>query len=134
MAQNRLTPFLVTGGPVPPEDVVDREAYLESTVARLRDGHSIYISGPRRTGKSSIAGALVDTFRRSGFYTCQLDLFAVTDQADFAQRLAEAVLANRRTGWLPTGRPLSIEPSVSAKGFPPEIKVALGFKVGSPDP
>jgi len=134
MGPGRLTPFLVTGGPVPPEDVVDREAYLESTVARLRDGHSIYISGPRRTGKSSVAGALLDTLRRSGFYTCQLDLFAVADQADLAQRLAEAVLANRRGGWRPGRRPLSIEPSLTAKGFPPEIKVALGFKVGSPDP
>jgi uncharacterized protein len=134
MAQGRLTPFLVTGGPVPPEDVVDREAYLESTVARLRDGHSIYISGPRRTGKSSVAGALLAHFRRSGFYTCQLDLFAVSDQTDFAQRLAEAVLANRRGGWRVGGRPLAIEPSLSAKGFPPEIKVALGFKVGAPDP
>ncbi|MFN8637103.1 MAG: hypothetical protein U0893_24920 [Chloroflexota bacterium] len=134
MTHGRLTPFLVTGGPVPPEDVVDREAYLEGTTARLRDGHSIYISGPRRTGKSSVAGALLDGFRRDGFYTCQLDLFAVTDQADFAQRLAEAVLANRRGGWHLARRPLSLEPSVSAKGFPPEIKVALGFKVGSPDP
>jgi hypothetical protein len=134
MAQNRLTPFLVTGGPVPPEDVVDREAYLESTVARLRDGHSIYISGPRRTGKSSVAGALLDSFRRSGFYTCQLDLFAVAEEADFARRLAEAVLANRRRNWRPARRPVSIEPSLSAQGFPPEIKVALGFKVGAPDP
>jgi uncharacterized protein len=134
MAQQRLTPFLVTGGPVPPEDVVDREAYLERTIARLQDGHSIYISGPRRTGKSSIAGALLDHFRKAGFYTCQLDLFSVTSESDFAERLAEAVLANRRAGWRPVGRPVSLEPSLSAKGFPPEIKVALGFKVGSPDP
>ncbi len=130
----RLTPFLVTGGPVPPEDVVDREAYLESTIARLRDGHSIYIAGPRRTGKSSVAGALLEHFRRDGFSTCQLDLFAITDQADFAARLAEAVLMNRRDGWRLGQRPLSIEPSLTAKGFPPEVKVALGFKVGAPDP
>lgn len=134
MADRRLTPFLVTGGPVPPEDVVDREAYLERATARLRDGHSIYISGPRRTGKSSIAGAILDHFRRTGFYTCELDLFAVVDQADFAARLAEAVLANRRGSWLPARRQVSVEPSLSAKGFPPETKMALGFKVGSPDP
>jgi hypothetical protein len=134
MAQNQLTPFLVTGGPVPPEDVVDREAYLERTIARLQDGHSIYISGPRRTGKSSIAGALLDHFHRTGFYTCQLDLFAVTSETDLAERLAEAVLANRRGRWLAGRRAVSLEPSLTAKGFPPEIKVALGFKVGSPDP
>jgi hypothetical protein len=134
MTSHHLTPFLVTGGPVPPEDVVGREAYLERTIARLHDGHSIYISGPRRTGKSSIAGALLNHFRQAGFYACQIDLFAVTNETDFAERLAEAVLANRRGRWLAGRRSVSLEPSVSAKGFPPEIKVALGFKVGSPDP
>lgn len=134
MSHQRLTPFLVTGGPVPPDDVVDREAYLERTIARLRDGHSIYIAGPRRTGKSSIAGALLSHFRQAGFYTCELDLFAVTNELDLAERLAEVVLANRGGRWRPVGRQLSVEPSLSAKGFPPEIKVALGFKVGSPDP
>ena len=134
MAERRLTPFLVTGGPVPPDDIVDREAYLESTIARLRDGHSIYISGPRRTGKSSIAGAILDHFRRAGFYTCELDLFTIADQVDFAARLAEAVLANRRRARISVRRQVSVEPSLTAKGFPPEIKVALGFKVGAPDP
>jgi uncharacterized protein len=134
LGEQRLTPFLVTGGPVPPEDVVDREAYLERTIARLKDGHSIYISGPRRIGKSSIAGALLEHFREAGFYTCQLDLFTVTSETDFAERLAEAVLVNRRGGWRLSRRQVSLEPSLSAKGFPPEIKVALGFKVGSPDP
>ncbi|HEX2172374.1 MAG TPA: hypothetical protein VHL09_08010 [Dehalococcoidia bacterium] len=36
MAERQLTPFIVTGGPVPPEDVMDREAYLKSIVARMR--------------------------------------------------------------------------------------------------
>src|SRR5215217_2920553 len=126
MTERRLTPFLITGGPVPPDDIVDREAYLENAIARLRDGHSIYVSGPRRTGKSSIAGAILDDFRRAGFYTCELDLFAIVDQADFATRLAEAVLANRRRPGISVRRQVSVEPSLTAKGVPPEIKVALG--------
>ncbi len=36
MAERQLTPFIVIGGPVPPEDVMDREACLKSIVARLR--------------------------------------------------------------------------------------------------
>lgn len=134
MAPPRLTPFLPTGGPVPPDEVVDREAYLDATFERLRDGHSLYLAGPRRVGKSSVVGALLDRFRRAGFSTAYLDLFGIADQASFARRLAEAVLANRRDLPELLGRPLAFEPSLSAKGFPPEVKVALGFKLGAPDP
>jgi hypothetical protein len=130
----QLTPFLPTGGPVPPEDVVDREAYLESAFRRLHDGHSLYLSGPRRIGKSSVVGALLDRFRRDGFYTVYLDLFAVADQVEFAQRLAAAVVVNQGTRLSLGKRTVSVEPSVAAHGFPPELKVALGFKLGAPEP
>jgi hypothetical protein len=134
MASGRLTPFLITGGPVPPEEVVDRESFIEGALRRLRDGHSLYISGARRTGKSSVAGALLDRFRRDGYYTAYLDLFAIPDELTLAQRLAGAVLANRGPKRSLLRRPISLEPSLSARGFPPEFKVALGFKVGAPDP
>ncbi len=84
-----------TGRPAPPEDLVDRHPFIDEAVERLSMGHDIMLAGPRRIGKSSVAGEIVRRLRSRGAYTAYVDVFRTTSIEAFATRLLEAVVANR---------------------------------------
>ncbi len=83
------------GKPAGAADIVDREDFIRELVQRLSDGHSVILSGPRRTGKSSVAGEVLRRLAAQGAYTAQLDLFHVTNLEELASKLLQSVLANR---------------------------------------
>ncbi len=83
------------GKPAGPEDIVDREPFITEVVQRLWDGHSVILAGPRRIGKSSVAGEVLRRLREKGAYTASVDLFHVTSVEQLAAKLLHAVLENR---------------------------------------
>jgi hypothetical protein len=87
-------PFPISG-PIPPEDIVDREDFLDSLETRLADGQSVVLAGPRRTGKTSLAHEVLRRLGKRGFYTGAVDLFRVTDRRELAFAVIDACLQNR---------------------------------------
>ena len=87
------------GRPAGPEDVVDRDDFMQEAVERLMMGHDIMLAGPRRIGKSSVAGEILRRVRERGAYTAAVDVFRTATTETLATRLIEAVIANR-TGLL----------------------------------
>jgi uncharacterized protein len=53
-------------------DVVDRNTFIQDTKFRLQDGNSVMLSGPRRTGKSSVAYEILRQLKEEGCYTASL--------------------------------------------------------------
>lgn len=88
----RLFPL---GGPVPENDVVDREDFVVSLQTRLAEGQSIMLAGPRRIGKTSLAHEVLRRAKKEGFYTAAVDFFRLSDKRDFAISLINACLENR---------------------------------------
>lgn len=88
----RLFPL---GGPVPENDVVDREDFVVSLQTRLAEGQSIMLAGPRRIGKTSLAHEVLRRAKKEGFYTASVDFFRLSDKRDFAVSLINACLENR---------------------------------------
>jgi len=87
--------FFPTGRPAAPEDVVDREEFIREAVERLLLGNDIVLAGPRRTGKSSVAGEVLRRVRERGASTAYVDVFRASSVETFATRLMQAVIENR---------------------------------------
>lgn len=85
-------PHFPVGGPVPGEDLVGREAYVERAAARLRDGEHLLLAGPRRIGKTSVILEVLRRLRKRGAITAYIDCFGATDVRGLAERFADAVL------------------------------------------
>lgn len=82
--------------PIPPEDVVDREAFLDELVRRALDLQSVLIAGPRRTGKTVLATEALRRLREEhGALTGEVDLFYCATAREFAAKLALACLGSR---------------------------------------
>ena len=94
-AKPALAPaYFPLGGPVPPADLVGREAYIRGAVARLADGIHILVAGPRRIGKTSVLLEILRRLRRKGLHTAYVDCLGATDVRGLGERLADAVLEN----------------------------------------
>lgn len=83
------------GRPAGPEDIVDREGFITEVVQRLADGQSVMLAGPRRIGKSSVAGEVLRRLQAEKVHTASVDLFYVTGTEELAAKILAAVLANR---------------------------------------
>src|SRR5579875_3223295 len=87
------------GGPVAPEDVVDREEFVDELTTRLLDRHSLVLCAPRRLGKSTVAHEVLRRLRADhGCYTAAIDLANVSTPRDLAERLIAACMANVAPG------------------------------------
>ncbi|MGI9952737.1 ATP-binding protein [Moorellaceae bacterium AZ2] len=93
------------GGPVPSEDIVDREDFLQSLENRLAEGQSIMLAGPRRIGKTSLAYEVLRRLKEKGFYTAAVDMFRLSGPRELAETLVNACLENA-TGLQKTTRTL----------------------------
>lgn len=80
---------------MPKEDLVGREEFLTSLVARLSEGQSIMLAGPRRIGKTSLAYEVLRRLKENGAYTAAVDLFRFSGKRDFAANFIDACLENR---------------------------------------
>ncbi|MGB9859003.1 MAG: AAA family ATPase [Moorellaceae bacterium] len=83
------------GGPVSEEDIVDRENFISSLEARLAEGQSVMLYGPRRIGKTSLALEALRRLKRRGFYVAAVDFFRLLSKRELAISLIDACLENR---------------------------------------
>ncbi|MDA8198399.1 MAG: ATP-binding protein [Thermaerobacter sp.] len=74
---------------------MDREDFMVEAVERLFMGNNVMVAGPRRIGKSSVAGEVRRRLQSRGAYTAYVDLFRTSSLEELATRLLESVLANR---------------------------------------
>lgn len=89
---NTLFPL---GGPVPENDIVDRENFLKSIQTRLSDGQNIMLTGPRRIGKTSLALETLRQLKKNGFYGASIDFFRLSTKRELATAIIDACLENR---------------------------------------
>lgn len=116
-----------------PEDVVDREAFMDDVVARLLDRHSVVLSAPRRLGKSSVAYEVLRRLReQENCHTAAVDVSTVSTVQDLAERLIATCIADLepgarafQTARRSLGRLLRM-PEVRARMFDLELSVGLG--------
>ncbi len=83
------TPEFYTGAPVDPVDLRFREAFLAELWRTLRTGH-VVLTGPRRTGKTSVMDHLRDR-PESGFSVVSINVQDLTHPADFFLTLLDGL-------------------------------------------
>ena len=85
-----VNPF-VYSRPVPPEDVVDRDADVRRLLRNAVGGHYVRLYAPRKYGKTSLLKrALHDGERDEGLIPVLVDLYRVSSVADVTVRLERA--------------------------------------------
>jgi AAA+ ATPase superfamily predicted ATPase len=84
-----------TDEPIPASQMIGRGEDVRQVAAALENGTSLVMAGPRRTGKTSVCEAALMRLRGRGLYVVAVDLFAIADDAEFAEALVSAVLSNR---------------------------------------
>src|SRR6187397_2893877 len=85
-----VNPF-VYSRPVPPEDVVDRDAEVADLLRHAVGGHYVRLYAPRKYGKTSLlTRALHDGERSEGLIGVLVDLYRVASVADVTVRLERA--------------------------------------------
>lgn len=77
------------------DDVVDRREFIQETKLRLLNGNSVMLSGPRRTGKSSVSYEIIRQLQLEGCYTASVDLLYVNSIEELAAKLIQSILENR---------------------------------------
>jgi len=83
------------GGPVPEEDIVDREDFIVSLETRLSEGQSVMLAGPRRIGKTSLAHEVLRRLKKKGFYVASVDFFRISSKRNMALSIIDSCLENR---------------------------------------
>jgi hypothetical protein len=85
-----VNPF-VYSRPVPPEDVLDRDAETEALLEKAVGGHYVRLYAPRKYGKTSLLNrALRDAERDEGLIPIIVDLYRVVSIADVTIRFERA--------------------------------------------
>jgi uncharacterized protein len=84
-----------TDHPVEPSHMVGRAADVDRVVGALIGGGNVVLAGPRRTGKTTVADAAIESCRGDGAYVAAVDLFDLVDAAELAQALTVRLLSNR---------------------------------------
>ena len=91
-----------THGAVPPDDVVGRAAAVETIAFQVRSGQHVLVAGPRRIGKSSVAGKALAVAAADGVLPIALDFFRLTTIEAFAAAMYDACaehLGSIRRAW-----------------------------------
>lgn len=84
-----LNPFRFSG-PLPPEDMIDRDPESEDLLALAEGGHSFRLVGPRRYGKTTLLRRVLGTAERQGMATVLVDLQDVLSIAEIVVRIERA--------------------------------------------
>lgn len=97
MSAARRRPF-PTGGLVPAEDLVGREDAIRALVRRVYElKSSVYLSGPRQTGKTSVVSEASKRIDKAGGRSVYVDCTGLVDVASFAVKLAAATYDAKRS-------------------------------------
>ncbi len=81
-----LNPFRFSG-PLPPEDMIDRDPETDDLLALAEGGHSFRLVGPRRYGKTTLLRRVLESAEREGVATVLVDLQDVLSIAEIVVRI-----------------------------------------------
>src|SRR4051812_21001743 len=95
MARMRSGELFPTDAPLPAAELIGRGDAVRALADQLSQHLHRIVTGPRRTGKTSVCHAALDRLRRKGAYTVALDLFALGSLGEVAEALTLGVLSNR---------------------------------------
>jgi len=84
-----------TDRPLPADLLIGRDEDVREIAATLAGGGHLVISGPRRTGKTSVCDAALRRLEDDGLYVVEIDLFRVASAAELAEALVARTIANR---------------------------------------
>lgn len=86
MARRDVNPFRFSG-PLPPEEMIDRDAEAEELLTMALGGHSFRLVGPRRYGKTTLLRRVLEAAERDGLATVLVDLQDVLSIAEIVVRI-----------------------------------------------
>jgi uncharacterized protein len=92
-----MNPFRYTE-PVPPEELIDRDAEAETLLETAVAGNNSRLIAPRRYGKTSLLRRVIDDARRQGWAAVYVDFFGVLTLADVAARIERAYASQLEGG------------------------------------
>jgi uncharacterized protein len=92
-ARKPLNPFRFSG-PLPPEEMIDRDPEADELLALAEGGHSFRLVGPRRYGKTTLLLRVLDAADQRGMATVLVDLQDVLSIPEIVVRIERAY--NRR--------------------------------------
>ena len=84
-----------TDQPLSAELLIGRGEDVREIAATLAGGGHLVISGPRRTGKTSVCAAALRRLEDDGLYVVEIDLFRIASAAELAEALVAQTIANR---------------------------------------
>jgi hypothetical protein len=88
-----------TDRPLSADLLIGRTEDVREIAATLAGGGHLVISGPRRTGKTSVCDAALRRLEEEGLYVVEIDLFRVASAAELAEVLVARTIANRSALW-----------------------------------
>jgi predicted AAA+ superfamily ATPase len=77
-------------GPLPPEEMIDRDPEAEDLFNLARGGHSFRLVGPRRYGKTTLLRRVLEAAEQDGAATVLVDLQDVLSIAEIVVRIERA--------------------------------------------
>jgi len=86
MATRDLNPFRFSG-PLPPEEMIDRDPEADELLALAQGGHSFRLVGPRRYGKTTLLRRVLQAAEREGIATVLVDLQDVLSIGEIVVRI-----------------------------------------------
>jgi uncharacterized protein len=84
-----MNPFRYSG-PVPPEEVIDRDAEVDQMLGTAESANNTRLLAPREYGKTSLLGRVLAQASAQGWATVYVDFFGVLTLADIARRIETA--------------------------------------------
>ncbi len=84
-----INPFRFSG-PLPPEQMIDRDRETDDLLTLAEGGHSFRLVGPRRYGKTTLLRRVLDAAGREGVATVLVDLQDVLSIAEIVVRIERA--------------------------------------------
>ncbi|MGH2915586.1 MAG: hypothetical protein ACRDMX_11415 [Solirubrobacteraceae bacterium] len=81
-----LNPFHFSG-PLPPEEMIDRDRETDDLLALALGGHSFRLMGPRRYGKTTLLRRVLEVAERDGMATVLVNLQDVLSIAEIVVRI-----------------------------------------------
>lgn len=84
-----------TDRPLSADLLIGRREDVREIAATLAGGGHLIVSGPRRTGKTSVCDAALRALEGEGCYVVEIDLFRIASAAELAEVLVARTIANR---------------------------------------
>jgi len=107
--------------PVPPAEMIDREAEAGLLIERAEGGNNSRLIAPRRYGKTSLLRRAAADARSNGWAAVYVDFFGVLTLGDVAQRIEREYTEQLEGGlrsWFAGARRMMMTPTVRAGGGP----------------